>query len=220
MKKKHYRCLGVSVLLLLLCLKAQAQQLITGTVKDLSGSNLPGVSVLIKNSTVGTVTDADGKFSISARPEDVLTFSFIGYEPQEVAVGKQSTISVNLKEDVRTLEEVVVIGYGEVKRRDLTGAVSSVKGEDLKKTNAITVEQALQGRVPGMIVQQISGQPGGGVSVQIRGITSLSGGSPLYVIDGIRYSSNFSGDGGLSPLAGINTSEIESIEVLKGASAT
>ena len=216
-----YRCLGVSVLLLLVCLKVPAQQRpITGTVKDASGAMLPGVSVLIKGTTTGTVTDASGNYTIGAGPEVALTFSFIGYKSQEILVGQSSKVDVTLVEDVQTLDEVVVIGYGAVKRRDVTGSISSVKGEDLKNTNATTLEQALQGRVPGMVIQQVSGQPGGGVSVQIRGITSLNGSSPLYVIDGVRVAVAGSTDAGMNPLAGINASEIESIEVLKDASAT
>lgn len=221
MNKKLYRCLGVSVLLLLVCLKVPAQQQpITGTVKDATGATLPGVSVIIKGTTIGTVTDADGIYTITASPGTVLTFSFIGYKSQEIELSQQSRVDITLIEDIQTLEEVVVIGYGEVKRKDVTGSISSVKGEELKRTNATTLEQALQGRVPGMVIQQVSGQPGGGVSVQIRGISSLSGSSPLYVIDGVRVQVAGSSDGGMNPLAGINASEIESIDVLKDASAT
>jgi TonB-dependent starch-binding outer membrane protein SusC len=222
MMKKLYRRLGISLLIMLMCLKVLAQQKnITGTVKDESGSGIPGASVLIKGTSIGTVTDAEGSFKVSAKADDILLFSFIGYKPQEILVGQQTAVEVKLIEDVKTLDEIVVtIGYGEVQRKDLTGAVSSVKGEELKRTNVTTIEQALQGRVPGMVVQQVSGQPGGGVSVQIRGITSLGGSYPLYVIDGVRVSVAGSTDGGMNPLAGINASEIESIEVLKDASAT
>ena len=129
-------------------------------------------------------------------------------------------MDITLKEDVKTLSEVVVIGYGEVQKKDVTGSIATVKGEELKRTNVTTLEQALQGRVPGMVVQQISGQPGGGVSVQIRGITSFSGNGPLYVIDGVRVQVAGTQDAGMNPLAGLNATEIESIEVLKDASAT
>ena len=219
--KKLYRCLGISVWILLVGMKVSAQQRsVTGIVKDVSGAFLPGVSVLIKGTTSGTATDASGTFTVAASPEDILVFSFIGYQHKEIQVGQQTKIEVSLAEDVNTLDEVVVIGYGEVKRRDVTGSISSVKSEDLKNTNATTLEQALQGRVPGMVIQQVSGQPGGGVSVQIRGITSLNGSFPLYVIDGVRVAVAGSQDAGMNPLAGINASEIESIEVLKDASAT
>ena len=219
--KNLYRFLGISVLILVSSMKILAQHgTITGKITDASGVALPGVSVVIKGTTIGTVTDSDGAFSITASPSNVLTFSFIGFVQQEITVGQQTTINVAMKEDLQTLEEVVVIGYGEVKRGDVTGAISSVKGDDLKRTNVTTLEQALQGRIPGMVVQQVSGQPGGGVSVQIRGITSLTGGSPLYVIDGVRVIVTGTTDGGMNPLAGINATEIESIDVLKDASAT
>ncbi|SKC64632.1 SusC/RagA family TonB-linked outer membrane protein [Ohtaekwangia koreensis] len=221
MKKKLYRRLGISVLIMLVCLKVLAQQTVTGIVRDESGSAIPGASVIIKGTSIGTVTDTDGAFKISARPDEIIVISFIGYKHQEILVGQQTTVDVNLTEDVQTLEEIVVsIGYGEVQRKDLTGAISSVRGDELKRTNVSTLEQALQGRVPGMVIQQVSGQPGGGVSVQIRGITSLGGSNPLYVIDGIRISTAGSTDGGMNPLAGINASEIESIEVLKDAAST
>jgi TonB-dependent starch-binding outer membrane protein SusC len=221
MKKKLYRCLGISVLILFAGLNVFAQQRsITGTVKETSGSTLPGVSVLIKGTTIGTVTDANGTYTISASPESVLTFSFIGYKAQEILVAQQSTIDITLQEDVATLDEVVVIGYGEVKRKDATGSISSVKSADLTRTNPTTFEQALQGRIPGMVVQQVSGQPGGGVSIQIRGISSFSGGSPMYVIDGVIIGGTANLGTGTNPLAGINPWEIESIDVLKDASAT
>jgi TonB-dependent starch-binding outer membrane protein SusC len=221
MKKRLYRCLGVSVLLLLACLKVSAQQrAITGTVKDKSGATIPGVSVLIKGTTIGTVTDSDGGYSINAASEDILSFSFIGYKAQEVPVGHQSTIDISLDEDIATLDEVVVIGYGEVKRKDLTGSISSIKGDDITKTNPATFDQALQGKIAGMVVQQVSGQPGGGVSVQIRGVSSFNGGQPMYVIDGVIIGQTANYGTGTNPLAGINPWEIESIDVLKDASAT
>jgi TonB-linked SusC/RagA family outer membrane protein len=223
MKKKLYRCLGIPVLLLLVCLKMPAQQqLITGTVKDVSGTALPGVSIVIKGTTIGTVTDANGVYAISASPENILVFSFIGYKSPEILVAQQSKIDVTISEDVQTLDEVVVIGYGEIKRKDVTGSIASIKGEELIKTNPTTFEQALQGKVAGMVVQQVSGQPGGGVSVQIRGISSFQGGSPLYVIDGVIIGGTATINSGqqINPLAGINPWEIESIDVLKDASAS
>jgi TonB-dependent starch-binding outer membrane protein SusC len=221
MQKKLYRWLCVSVFLLVACLEVQAQQrTITGTVKDATGA-MPGANVIVRGTTRGTVTDANGQFTIDADPDDMITISFIGYKPQDIKIGEQTNIEVLLMEDFLTLDEVVVqIGYGEALRKDVTGSIASVRGEDLRRTNVTTLEQALQGRVPGMMVQQVSGQPGGGVSVQIRGITSLSGSSPLYVIDGVRIAVAGSRDAGMNPLAGINASEIESIEVLKDASAT
>jgi TonB-dependent starch-binding outer membrane protein SusC len=221
MMKKHYRFLVVSVLLLLAYLTVPAQQRsVTGTVKDMSGSTLPGVSVIIKGTTIGAVTDADGMYTINASPEHILTYSFIGYKSQEIQVGQQSKIDIALTEDIRTLDEVVVIGYGELKRKDVSSSISSVSGTELRKTSPVTFDQALQGRVPGLVVQQVSGQPGGAVSIQIRGISSFNGTSPLYVIDGVIIGGLATMGTGTNPLAGINPSEIESIDVLKDASAT
>lgn len=230
--KKLYRCLTVAVLILLVCLKVSAQsRVITGVVKDGSGSTLPGVSVFVKGTTTGTSTDADGVFSISADQKDILVFSFIGYGTEEIVVADQTTLNVLLVEDIQTLNEVVVIGYGEAKRKDVTGAISSISGEEIRKRNVTTFDQALQGKIPGLVVQQISGQPGGGVSIQIRGLASFSGTSPLYVIDGVIMgttsnianmdrNANTNTNTGTNPLAAINPSEIESIDVLKDASAT
>jgi TonB-dependent starch-binding outer membrane protein SusC len=223
MKNRLYRCLGVSVLLLLVCLEVSAQQsAVSGTVKDASGSNMPGVSISIKGTAVGTVADKDGNYVINASPQDVLMFSFIGYKPQEIPVAQQLKIDVTLSEDIQTLEEVVVIGYGEIKRKDVTGSISSINAEEIRKTNPVTFDQALQGKVPGLVVQQVSGQPGGGVSIQIRGISSFGGSTPMFVIDGVIIGStaNVSYGQGINPLAGINPWEIESIDVLKDASAT
>lgn len=222
MKKKLYRRLVIAVYILLVCQKVFAQQRqITGTVKDVSGSTMPGVNVIVKGTAIGTVTDTQGKFAIEAKSDDILTFSFIGYKNQEIRVGEQTVVNVQLSEDVQTLDEVVVIGYGETKRKDVTGAISSITGDELRKRSVTTFDQALQGKVPGVVVQQISGQPGGGVSIQIRGITSLTGNSsPMYVIDGVIVGNLATLGSGTNPLAAINPSEIESIDVLKDASAT
>jgi TonB-dependent starch-binding outer membrane protein SusC len=222
MRKKIYRCLCVSVLLLLVCIKMPAQQRqVTGSVKDAAGATMPGVNLIVKGTTRGTTTDNNGQFAIEANPEDVLTFSFIGYKSVEIAVGSQTNMEVLLTEEVQTLEEVVVvIGYGEVRRADLTGSISSITGEEMRKTNPTTFDQALQGKVPGLVVQQISGQPGGAVSMQIRGLSNFSGASPLYVIDGIIFGGTATLGPGVNPLAGINPADIEAIDVQKDASAT
>ena len=145
----------------------------------------------------------------------------IGFERKEVLVGNTNNIKVRLSEIASQLDDVVVIGYGKAKRRDVTGAISSVSGEDLRKTQPATFDQALQGKVAGVSVQQISGQPGGGVSIQIHGISSISGSnSPLYVIDGVIIPPTNDPGNGSNPLNTINPSEIESIDVLKDASAT
>jgi len=221
MNKKLYRWLSAAVCILLLCQQVSAQQRpVTGTVKDNSGAPLPGVNVVIKGSATGTVSDAKGNFSIETGDSNVLVFSYIGYLPEEVAVSGKSVINITLTENISKLSEVVVIGYGESKRKDVTGAISSVSGEELRKTNPVTFDQALQGKVPGIVVQQVSGQPGGGVSIQIRGISSFGSEGPMYVIDGVIIGGIATLGAGTNPLAAINPSEIESIDVLKDASAT
>src|SRR5688572_7078302 len=235
--KNLYLKLRYGLLALLFMAKlstAVGQQVVKGTVVDQTGQRMPGVNIMIKNKGVGTTTDASGAFSIEAKSDDVLTFSFIGYSPQEVAVGNQSTINVTLEEDVSLLNEVVVIGYGEVKKSDLTGSISSVKGETLNQSIATGIDQALIGRVAGITATQMSGQPGGSVSIRIRGTSTINGDAePLYVIDGVPVSGNnrnvyemgLGAIGGgakttYSPLSTINPNDIESIEVLKDASAT
>lgn len=196
---------------------------LTGKVYDSEGP-LPGATVQVKGTNHGTFSDAEGNFSIEVAKDDVLIISFIGFKTKEVSVASRSSVEVSLEEDVSSLNEVVVVGYGTTKRADVTGAISSIKSEDIALVQPTTFEQALQGRVPGVVIQQTSGQPGGGVSVQIRGITSFSGGSPLYVVDGIVVSGAMGGPASLgnnnNPLAGINPAEIESIDVLKDASAS
>lgn len=215
---------------------AMAQQQVSGKVTDYStGEPLPGVNILVKGTTTGTISDIQGNYSMSVSGNDaVLVFSFIGYETYEVAVGAQRTINAQLMPDLTTLEEVVVVGYGTMKRSDLTGAVASVDGETLTRTVSSGVDQALIGRVAGITATQMSGQPGASVSIRIRGTSSVNGDvEPLYVIDGVPISGNGPnvytlglgavGGGGkttFSPLSTLNPNDIESIEVLKDASAT
>ncbi|HEY4785523.1 MAG TPA: SusC/RagA family TonB-linked outer membrane protein, partial [Bacteroidales bacterium] len=201
-----------------------AKHKVTGKVVSTSDNTpVPGASVRIKGTNIGTVTDVDGNFSVEVTDNDVLVISYLGFLSDEVSVAGQTSIDVKLVNDISQLDEVVVIGYGSVKRKDLTGSVSSITGAELRKTVPTTFDQALQGKVAGVMVQQISGQPGGGVSVQVHGVSSISGSnSPLYVIDGVIISTpSDPGDGsGSNPLNTINPSEIESIDVLKDASAT
>lgn len=194
---------------------------VTGTVLDQSnGQPLIGVSVLVKGSTQGTMTDLNGTFKVKAKVGETLKVSYIGYAAQNVKVSSNQ-LTVRLKEDTKSLDEVVVIGYGSVKRKDVTGSISSISGKDLLKTQPATFDQALQGKVAGVVVQQISGQPGGGVSIQIHGISSISStNSPLYVIDGVIIPPSNNPGNGSNPLNTINPSEIESLDVLKDASAT
>src|ERR1035437_5976647 len=193
----------------------------TGTVlEQSSGQPLIGVSILVKGSTQGTMTDLNGVFSIKAKVGETLKVSYIGYTTQEVKVSG-AQLKIRLEEDTKSLDEVVVIGYGTQKRKDVTGSISSISGKDLLKTQPATFDQALQGKVAGVMVQQISGQPGGGVSIQIHGISSISStNSPLYVIDGVIIPPSIDPKNGSNPLNAINPSEIESLDVLKDASAT
>lgn len=195
---------------------------ITGTVlEDSTGQPLFGVTVSLKGTNSVMSTDASGLFSIKAKIGEILILSYVGFIKQEVKItGNQLT--VRLKEDVKGLDEVVVIGYGKAKKKDLTGAISSISGNELRKTSPTTIDQALQGKVAGVMVQQTSGQPGGGVSVQIRGLSSFGNNAPLYIIDGVIIGSvsGHYGDSGINPLATISPSDIESIDVLKDASAS
>ncbi|WP_225586928.1 TonB-dependent receptor [Algoriphagus sp. Y33] len=194
---------------------------LTGIVKsELDNEVLPGVNVVVKGTTHGTVTDLDGRYSLEVpSPEAIVVFSFIGFSHKEVRVGSQSVINVVLTADMNSLDEVVVIGYGTTRRQDVTGSISSVSGEEIRRTSPVTIDQALQGKVPGVVIQQASGQPGGAVNVQVRGVT-FNNSAPLYVIDGIIMGGMATLGSGTNPLAGINPNEIESIDVLKDASAT
>jgi len=199
---------------------------ISGVVKSQRDREfLPGVSIVIKGTDRGTITDTDGKYSLVDVPRDgVLVFSFVGMKRTEIKVDGRRKIDVTMEEEAIGLDEVVAVGYGSVKRKDVTGAISSVSADEITRTQPVTIEQSLQGRIPGMVVTQASGQPGGGVSVQIRGITGFSSSGPLYVLDGVELQGIASpGDSyrtGTNPLAGINPSDIESVDVLKDASAT
>ena len=212
-----------TIVLSLLCVNSFAQTAkVSGTIiNERTSEPAKGATITVKSTNRSAVSDNNGKFTIEASPGDVLVITMIGFQRTEVVVGNSNTIEVKLPELVLQLDDVVVIGYGKTKRRDVTGAISSVSGEDLRKTQPATFDQALQGKVAGVMVQQISGQPGGGVSIQIHGISSISGSnSPLYVIDGVIIPPTNDPGNGSNPLNTINPSEIESIDVLKDASAT
>ncbi|WKN29916.1 TonB-dependent receptor [Porifericola rhodea] len=197
------------------------QRIVRGTVTSEDEGTLPGVNVLIKGSTTGTVTDMDGNYQISV-PNDnaVLVFSSIGYTAEEVTVGNQSTINVELVPDIQSLSEVVVVGYGTQEKGVVTGAVSSVDMDQVQSLPLTSVEQTLQGRVPGVQVTQTGGgTPGGAVQVNIRGIGTINGETPLYVIDGVQVQQGQQGPDGYSILNSLNPSDIESIDILKDASA-
>ncbi|GAB3166509.1 TonB-dependent receptor [Telluribacter humicola] len=191
-----------------------ADRRITGRVTDETNNGLPGVSVIVKGTTRGTTTNVNGEFDLSV-PENspVLVISFVGYMTQEVAVGSQSQITVALKVDTKSLDEVVVVGYGTVRKSDLTGSVVQVKAKEINAFPAANPLQALSGRAAGVQVIQNTGAPGGAMSVRIRGTNSIQGGNePLYVVDGFPIA-------GSNPTV-LNNADIESIEVLKDASAT
>lgn len=185
---------------------------IKGIIYDEQGETIIGASVLIKGEETGTTSDMDGKFTLEAPQEATLVISYIGYHPQEIKVRKKTTLNIILKEDNQLLDEVVVVGYGTVKKSDLTGSVSGVSTRQFKNQPVKRVENILQGRTPGVEVTATSGVPGAGMKVRVRGTTSINKSSdPLYVIDGIISSSG---------LDGINPSDIQSMEVLKDASST
>ena len=214
MKQKLLLLVGA---LFFLSLGIYAQTEATGTVKDATGEPLIGVTVSVKGLSGGTVTDFDGNFKISAKQGDVLAFSYIGYQAKE-AKWEGRPLNITLQEDNAVLNEVVVVGYGTMKRSDITGSTVSVTGDDLRKTIATSVDQALQGKAAGVAVTTNSGAPGGGISVSIRGTNSLNGNEPLYIIDGIAVSGQT--DGNNSALSSINPGDIVSMEILKDASAT
>jgi len=196
---------------------------IRGKVTDSSDDTpVPGVNVLVKGSTTGTVTDIDGNYRIRVSEDaEALVFSSIGYEGEEVTIGSQSTIDVTLLPSIEQLSEVVVIGFGTQEREDVTGAISSVSGEELNDVPVPSFEQALVGRAAGVQVTTGSGVPGAGASIRVRGVGSTNNAEPLYVIDGIIIG-NVDGGGqtSISPLSLINPNDIESIDILKDASAT
>lgn len=204
---------------------------VTGTVRDISGNPLIGVNVLVKNKNLGTATDFDGKFTISDVDEnDILVFSYIGYQTLEMPIAGKTNISVVLQEDSQTLDEVVVVGYGTQKKRDLTGAVSQISEESFNQSSNSSVEQLIEGKAAGVQVVQNSGEPGGGMSIDIRGVGSINAGSaPLYVVDGLPIENSvlIGGTGNevaatrspRNPIGFLNPADIKSIEILKDASA-
>jgi TonB-linked SusC/RagA family outer membrane protein len=195
-------------------LLAQGLQ-VSGRVTAAGGAEaLPGVTILVEGSSTGTSTDANGQYSLHvSSSESVLIYSYIGYVTKKVKVGSQTTINTVLEVDTKSLDEVVVVGYGTVKKSDLTGSLAQVKGKELNAFPATNVLQALSGRAPGVQVVQNTGAPGGAISVRIRGANSIQGSNePLYVVDGFPMS-------GSNPTI-LNNSDIESIEILKDASAT
>ncbi|MBD0402886.1 TonB-dependent receptor [Flammeovirga sp. EKP202] len=232
MKKRILLFSIVSVFLLLTTFGAYAQdRMISGIVNDEMKSPLPGVNVIIKGTTLGTTTDFEGKFSLNV-PEgnETLLVTYIGYFDQEVTIGNKTKFTIQLKVDAEQLEEVVVVGYGQMEKKDVTGAMASIKSEDFNQGVMASPDQLIQGKIAGVQMTPSSGEPGAGVNIRVRGGTSLTASNePLYVIDGFPIDNTASdpGTGGVysesaakNPLASINPSDIASFDVLKDASAT
>jgi TonB-linked SusC/RagA family outer membrane protein len=194
---------------------------VAGKVTDQANNALPGVGVIEKGTTNGTVTDADGNYKLTvASRESILVFTFVGTKSQQLAVGEQSQINIQLLDDISTLNEVVVVGYGTQEKRDITGSVASVKSEDFNKGIISSPEQLLQGKVAGLNVTSASGEPGGPLSITVRGPGGVrTGSTPLFVVDGLALDNSSTG-GSTNPLNFLNPQDIESIDVLKDASAT
>ncbi|BDD02571.1 SusC/RagA family TonB-linked outer membrane protein [Aureibacter tunicatorum] len=186
----------------------QNEKTISGSVKDSNGEPLPGVNVIVKGTSNGTITDFDGNFRVDLSSEDaILVFSFVGYKSQEIIIGSKSIVNVVLESDYTQLNEIVVVGYGVQKKSDVTSSVVSVDAEEMKKVSVPNAASMLQGRASGVIVTT-SGEPGAAPNVTIRGMSSLGGGSPLYVVDGVPTNSYY-----------LDPSNIESMEILKDAAA-
>ncbi|WP_228852407.1 SusC/RagA family TonB-linked outer membrane protein [Aegicerativicinus sediminis] len=215
-----------SLMMLVMQFSFAQERTITGTVSGASdGIPLIGVNVLVKGTSKGAQTDFDGKYSISASTGEVLVFSYVGLKTKEITVGSGSVINVAMEEDFATLEEVVVTGYTSQKRSDITGSVVKVDSEQLSQIAAPAVDQALQGNVAGLTVSSTSGTPGSVANIRIRGISSITAGNePLYVIDGVPVNNGnvgaFGARSSISSLAALDNNNIESITVLKDASAT
>ena len=217
-------------------------RIIRGRITGTDRIPLPGVNVVIKGTTKGIISDSEGNYSMEVKEKNAtLSYSFIGFVTQEIAVDSKTTINVVLEEEIKNIDDVVVVGYGTQRKKDLTGAISRVSGNDIVRPSVSSFDQMLQGKVAGVQISQTTGAPGGNVNVLIRGVSSITGGNqPLYVVDGFPIGSggggsdmlNFAGatytsagmanntQNRVNPLASINPSDIESIEILKDASAT
>jgi len=230
-----YAMEGTNIMLMKKTVELAQQKSLSGRVTDNSGGPLPGVSVVIKGTTTGTITDSNGNYTLSNFSENPsLLFSFLGMKTQEVLIGNKVTINIVLEEESTGLDELVVVGYGTMKKSDLTGAISSIKNEDLTLSSNVNVTQMIQGKAAGVQIVQQSAQPGGGLSILIRGQASTNADNqPLYVIDGFPiYNEQIEAQylvpsqgtkyytGTRNPLNAINPNDIESIEILKDASAT
>ena len=217
-----FKPLGLLFLLCLIPLWAFSQNItVKGVVKDATGESVIGASVVQKGTSNGIITDIDGNFTLNVPSNSTIVISFVGYKTQEIPVAGKTQINVTLKEDAEMLDEVVVVGYGQMKRSDLTGSVVSVNDQAIKKSVPTSIDQVLQGRAAGVQIQANTGTPGGSSAIRIRGINSLNAtNQPIFVIDGVIVDSSSSDNGTSNPLSSINPSDIVSMDVLKDASAT
>ena len=189
---------------------SQQQKAVSGKVTDNAGAGLPGVSIVVKGTTIGVITDIDGKYNLSEVPGDaVLVFSFVGMKKQEISVEGKSSINVTMVEEAVGIDEVVAVGYGTMKKSDLTGSIASVKADEISDLSVRSVTEALQGRIAGVMINKSSGKPGASSQIIIRGAGSVNGLDPLYVIDGVAMSNSTT----------FNPKDVESIEIIKDASA-
>ncbi|WP_281234960.1 SusC/RagA family TonB-linked outer membrane protein [Flavobacterium gelatinilyticum] len=219
-KSKYFKNLGLLILMLVFSAAVNAQTTVSGIVSDSNGP-IPGVNIFVKGTKISSVSNFDGTYSIGpVAANAVLSFSFIGYKTQDISAAGKNKIDVLLEEDLNSLKEVVVIGYGTMKRGDLTGSISSVNSTAITQSVATSVEQVLQGRAAGINIQATNGAPGASSTARIRGISSITGDNePIYVIDGVVISGS-SNSNTNNPLAGINPADIASVDILKDASAT
>lgn len=198
---------------------------LNGKVTDSKGGPIPGIAVLVKGTTIGTITDTEGNFSMDVPLNaETLLFSFVGMKTQEIPIAGKMTFNIVMAEETFGVDEVVVVGYGTMKKSDLTGAVSKIRGKDLEDQSLGSITESLQGRAAGVSVMQDSGEPGAGINIKIRGTNSLLGdNTPLYVVDGLPVSATSNATESLylgsNPLSNLNPDDIESIEILKDASA-
>ena len=226
---KFFRLLILSIVFIAISAMSYAQQTVTGTIIGQDNNEpMPGVNVAVKGTAIGTTTDVKGSYTLNVPPGSSLQFSFIGYATQEVNVGNQSQINIVLVADIKTLNEVVVIGYGEREKKDLTGAISNVTSEEISKSTSMTPELAMQGRMAGVFVGSNGGNPNARPTVLIRGKNTFNYSDPLYVVDGIPITEGGTGAvdnigtdlrGNVNILTLINPNDIESMTVLKDASS-
>ncbi len=215
MRKKLFQCLVIAVVFLISATTmAQTSRVVTGAVTDSEGYTLPGVNVVVQGTTIGTITDIDGQYSLNVPDADnaVLLFSFIGFNNAEIHVGNLSVINIVMEDAAITLDEIVAVGYGTMRRSDLTGSIASVEGEDIQKRGTVSPIEGMQGSVPGLTISSQSARPGGGYKFNIRGLNTMSssGGNVLFVVDGVTTSN----------IDFLNPADIVKVDILKDASST